>query len=112
MTIVCIGGEEMDVLQRIRELQNQRNWSEYQMSKAAGLPQSTVSSWYSKGMQPSLSSLEKICSGFGITPSQFFCEGEGPIYLTKGQVTFLEQYDSLTKGQKETVALILEGMKG
>lgn len=101
----------MDVLKRITELRKDRNWSEYQLSKAADLPQSTISSWYSKEMQPSLSSLEKICAGFGITPSQFFSDGEGPVYLSKAQLAFLEEYDSLTPGQKETLHLILNGMR-
>ena len=52
----------------------ERNWTEYQLAEKSGLPQSTISSWYRKNQIPSVQSLEKICSAFNITLSQFFTE--------------------------------------
>ena len=58
----------MNVLKRIYELRKERGWSEYQLAEASEISQSTISSWYRKGMLPSIGSLEKICKGFTIAP--------------------------------------------
>lgn len=62
----------IDVLNRITELRKQKNWTEYQLAEHSGLTQSTISSWYRKGILPTLPSIERICTAFGITVSQFF----------------------------------------
>ena len=100
----------MDVLKRIVELRNKRSWTEYELAKNSGLPQSTISSWYRNNMLPSLTSLEKICNGFSITLSAFFCEAEDVIDLTPSQKKLLDQYNSLTKSQKEKLEIFLDGM--
>lgn len=74
-----------DVLGLIRKNREARGWTEYQLAERSGLPQSTISSWYQKGMTPSFSSLEKICDAFGLTLSQFFADGEALLALTPGQ---------------------------
>ena len=51
-----------------------KGWTEYQLAEKSGLTQSTISSWYRKNMIPSIPSLEKICTAFGITLSQFFAD--------------------------------------
>lgn len=48
-----------DILTAITELREQRNWTEYQLAERSGLPQSTISSWFRKGMIPTVPSLEK-----------------------------------------------------
>ncbi|HCG33115.1 MAG TPA: transcriptional regulator, partial [Ruminococcaceae bacterium] len=37
----------------IRQNREARGWTEYQLAERSGLPQSTISSWYKKGMTPS-----------------------------------------------------------
>ena len=48
-----------DILGMIRKNREARGWTEDQLAERSGLPQSTISSWYQKGMTPSFSSLEK-----------------------------------------------------
>ena len=67
---------KLDALERIRSLMDERKWSEYRLAKAAKLPQSTISTLFSRNNLPSLPTLEAICGGLGITMSQFFAEGE------------------------------------
>ena len=62
----------IDILEKIRILKLERNWSEYQLAEKSGIPQSTISSWYRKNQIPTISSLEKICNAFNLTLSQFF----------------------------------------
>ena len=71
----------MNILEKITELRLERNWTEYQLAEKSGLTQSTISSWYRKNMLPSTPSLEKICTAFGITISQFFLEDSNNVVL-------------------------------
>ena len=65
---------EFDVLKKIESERLKRNWSEYTLAQNSNLTQSTISTWYSKQLQPSIASIEKICKGLGISLSQFFSE--------------------------------------
>ena len=60
-----------DILSTITAYREDRGWTEYQLAERSGLPQSTISSWYRKNMVPTVASLEKICTAFGITLSCF-----------------------------------------
>ena len=91
------------VLDRITYYRTQKGWTEYQLAKESGLTQSTISSWYRKDMVPSISSLEKICSAFGITLSQFFSTEETSFSLTQLQKDLLEASGHLTEPQQQAL---------
>lgn len=63
----------MKIIQRIRQLNQERNWTDYRLAKEAGLSQSTISNLMARGNSPTLFTLERICHAYGITLSQFFC---------------------------------------
>ena len=73
-----------DILGRIEQERLSRGWSEYALAENSGLTQSTISTWRRRNLQPNVASLEKICSGLGISLSQFFQE-EDSVYLTSDQ---------------------------
>lgn len=100
----------MDVLQRIYQLRTERGWSEYQLAEASDISQSTISSWYRKGWTPSISSLEKICKGLGITLSYFFDEGTSPVSLTADQQQLLHCWERLTPNQRKSLIDFLENL--
>ena len=62
----------MDVLQKLRQLQQERGWSDYRIAKEAKLSPNTVSNIFRRGTLPSVSTLEALCGAFGITVAQFF----------------------------------------
>ena len=64
----------MNTLERIKQLLHERRWSVYKLSKLSGVSQSTLSNMFSRNNDPSISTLEDICSAFGITLSQFFAD--------------------------------------
>lgn len=99
----------MDILERILEERKKRNWSEYQLAQNSDITQSTISTWYRKKMQPSISSLEKICSGFGITLAEFFSDSEA-VELSDDQKAILKRWDSLDKDQKTVILSLLDTM--
>ena len=96
------------VLERITYYRLQKGWTEYQMAEVSGLTQSTISSWYRKDLVPSIGSLEKICSAFGITLSQFFSEDESTsLYLTDTQKRLIEVSSKLTPRQQDALIDLL-----
>ena len=100
----------MNVLKRIIQLRTERGWSEYQLAEAAELPQSTISSWYRKNMVPTIPSLQKICTAFGITLSQLFAEGNDPVVLTESQQKLLECWSRLSQEQQAVVFALIDKM--
>ena len=98
-----------DILSRITEERLKRGWSEYRLAENSGITQSTISTWYRKQMQPSISSLEKICNGLGITLAQFFSvEPNTP--LSNEQTDILEHWLRLDTDERTAIKLLLETM--
>lgn len=89
----------INVLEQITYYRTQKNWTEYQLAEKSGLTQSTISSWYRKNMFPSIPSLEKICTAFGITLSQFFAVEEDNFSLTDIQKELLKESGRLSEQQ-------------
>ena len=96
-----------DVLKRIDDERIKRNWTEYTLAKNADLPQSTISTWYRKQLQPSVASIEKICNGLGISLSQFFAEEPYEANLTANQHEIVTLWEKLTPAQKEALSRLL-----
>ena len=95
-----------DVLGAMEQERIARGWSEYALAENAGIPQSTISTWRRKGLQPNLASIEKICSGLGISLAQFF--GESPEGLTAEQRELLSLWRRLSPEQRSAFRALLE----
>lgn len=94
----------INVLERITALREERHWTEYQLAEQSGLTQSTISSWYRKGMLPTIPSLSKICDAFGITISQFFLGDENQaVLLSDKQFALLAAASKLTSEQYDAL---------
>ena len=92
----------MDVHKRLRQLLNERGWTEYRLSKKCGLSESTLANIFRRNTIPSITTLEAICNGFGITLSQFFAEDE-MVELTPELKNLFDKWISLTPEQKNAV---------
>ena len=99
-----------DVLAAILKYKDERGWSEYRLAEQSGLPQSTISSWYSKNASPTVASLEKICNAFGITLTQLFAEGDEAVVLTESQRKLLDRWSRLSEDQQNAVFLLIDKM--
>ena len=99
-----------DILTTIATYREERGWTEYQLAEHSGLPQSTISSWYRKNMVPTIPSLEKNCTAFGITLSQLFAEGDTPVSLTESQKKLLECWSKLSEEQQAVVFALIDKM--
>ena len=103
------GGERMDTLQRLHQLLDERGWSEYRLAKNCGLSNSTIANIYHRNTVPSITTLEAICAGFGITLSQFFAEGE-MVELTPELKELFDNWVNLTPQQKDAVLQTMRAM--
>ena len=100
----------MNILDKINQERKSRHWTEYQLAEKAGLPQSTISSWYRNNSLPSFPSLEKICSAFGLTLSEFFLDPDSSHYLmvTEQQLRLIRYAAKLSDEQYEKLLLFLQ----
>lgn len=92
----------MDIHEKLRRLLNERGWTEYRLSKASGLSESTIANIFRRNATPSFATLESICAGFGISLSQFFAEHE-MVELTPELKELFDSWIPLTAEQKKTV---------
>lgn len=100
----------MNTLSRIKELLNQRGWSVYRLAKESDLLQSTLSNMFIRNNDPSISTLESICKGFGITMLQFFAVDDAPVILTNEQLSLLGSWSKLNAEQKQAFTTILQSI--
>ena len=98
-----------DVLEKINKERMRRGWIEYQLALNSGIAQSTISTWYRKKMQPTISSLEKICNGLGITLAQFFST-DTAIELSAQEQEFLELFHALNLDEQKVLIDLMEIM--
>ena len=99
----------MDTHERLRQLLNERGWTEYRLAKNCGLSESTIANIYRRNTVPSLATLEAICKGFGITMAQFFAEGE-MVEINPELKELFENGVNLTPEQKKAANQMLKAM--
>ena len=51
----------MDTQKRIRELMEERKWTDYRLAKEANLSHSTVTNMFNRNNAPTLPTLEAVC---------------------------------------------------
>ena len=91
--------------ERIKQLMEERGWTDYRLAKEANLSHSTITNVFKRNNAPTLPTLEVICRAFGITLAQFFAEGGEAVEITDEQRELFAKWSTLTEKQK---ALLLE----
>jgi len=99
----------IDVHARLRQLLKSRGWTTYRLAINCGLSHATIANIYKRNTVPSVSTLEAICKGFGITLSQFFAEGE-MVELTPELQEVFASWADLTPRQKAATLEIMKAM--
>ena len=103
------GGNVMDIHKRLRQLMDERAWSEYKLAKESKLSQSTIANIFRRNTIPNIFTLELICSAFGITVSQFFAEGD-MVEMTPELKELFNGWANLTVEQKQAVQHVIQAM--
>lgn len=99
----------MDTKQRIAELAQERNWSNYELAKRSGVQLSTIQNMYHRNYEPTIPTLQALCKAFGISLSQFFAVGE-LADVTEEQREILSLWNRLSDEQKSIVRALMGNM--
>lgn len=99
----------MDTQKRIRELMEERNWTDYRLAKEANLSHSTVTNMFNRNNAPTLPTLEAVCRAFGITLAQFFAN-EDEMTLTEEQQMLFAKWSTLTNQQKKILLELMDAI--
>ncbi len=97
----------IDVHAKLQQLLESHGWTTYRLAINSGLSHATIANIYKRNTVPSISTLDAICCGFGITLSQFFTEND-MVELSPELQEVFACWGVLTRRQK---AATLEMMK-
>ena len=101
---------EKYIADKITSLCEKRDISKCRLSQLSGISQSSLGRIMAQENQPSLITLEKICTALGVTLSQFFQEGNSE-NLTEKQKEVLRIWNNLSTNEQETVMSMLRGFR-
>jgi transcriptional regulator with XRE-family HTH domain len=100
----------MDVLNKIKKLQQERGWSNYRLAHEVGIAEGSINNMFRLNNIPTISTLETLCRGFGITLAQFFTESGDPVELTPEQTEMLDVWNALSENQKRALLTLFRTM--
>lgn len=100
----------MEILNRIKQLRDERGWSNYRLAKEADISEGSLNNLFRLNNQPTIPTLEAICMGLDISLSQFFAEGKEAIALNDEQREMLNIWNTLNKEQKTALIELLKRM--
>lgn len=101
---------DINPIERIKELCLARNWSYYKLAKASDIPYSTLNTLMNSDNMPTLPTLIKICDGFGITLAEFLEPETYHNSLTTKQSECLNLFTTLSASDKELALAFMKGL--
>lgn len=101
----------MDVIKKIDDLMKERHWSDYKLAIESGLSSSTIANIHRRNTVPSISTLEAICSAFGLTLAQFFSDNNFSVQLNSEQLELFNRWIYLTENQKRLIYELIKEMR-
>ena len=105
--------EMNDVLLRIQKLMTDRGWTLYRLAQESGIPYSSLNSLFHKNNQPTISTLEKITTGFHISMSEFFSDilpTQKSEDYSEEEKELIKNYNQLSKKNKRLLSEFLKLM--
>lgn len=97
----------MTIMERIEQLNAERGWSLYELSKRTDIAEATVYTWKRKHKNPSIPVLEHICESYGITLYQFFM-GIYDSGLTDDQNELIVKWTKLEAEDKKIINELMD----
>lgn len=98
-------------VERLNEIMQERNLTRYKLGKITGITQASLSTIMSGKCAPSLSTIDKLCTGLGINVSDLFnMDEERPYILSAEERDALRHWNELDKTQKKMAIAFTQGM--
>lgn len=104
---------DFNTIHRIQQLCAEKGWTTYKLAQYSNIPYSNLNNIFNRGTQPTVSTLEKLCSGFQITLGEFFTTDTPslPAYsLSPAEREIIESYRKLNKNDKKLLNAYLDGL--
>ena len=99
----------MEILDKIRKMQGERDWTDYRLAQEADIPYGTLAAIFQRGTPPKVDTLQCICNAFGLTLAQFFLEDESVEVLSETEREMLATFRKLSpKQQRSLIAVFKE----
>lgn len=102
------------VIDRIKAMLKQRNWTIYRLAKESDIPYSSLNNLFVRNTMPTISTLIKICEGLNVSMSDFFMEDtpecDETSTLTSDEKELLEKYRTLSKSDKALLSAYISGL--
>ena len=99
----------MDVKERLQQLMDERDWTIYRIAKEANIPWSTIRNMFKRNTEPSISTLEALCAGLGMTLPQFF-DVDNEMGLSLEQSQLLQKWNKLREKDKHLVFELIDAL--
>lgn len=96
---------------KISDLCKENNISAYKLSQITGISQSVLSGITKNNRMPTLITLERICTAFGITLAQFFAGDNTPMELSAEQKELLSLWAEMNYEEKRCVKAFMKILK-
>lgn len=103
--------EERYVGKRITQLLSRRGWTLYRLAKESSVSYSTLKNILCHNNATSVSTLRRVCDGFGITLSEFF-DGDATVQkkLAASDRQMLADFQRLQRDGKSLVTAYIQGL--
>ncbi len=106
---------EDKVFERIQQLCQKQHLSLYRLAQKSELPYSSISNIIHRRTCPTVSTIEKLCKGFNITPSEFFDFVHYPLIdesLSEEEDELIRKYRSLSLRKRKLLQAYIDGLSG
>jgi len=103
-----LGGCAMDVGSKITLLRNAQGISLTKLAKISGIAQSSLSYIESGKAQPTVETVNKICTALGITLAEFFADTQEQNQLPPEARRIINKLDKLTPRQLQILNDVLD----
>lgn len=98
----------MDVLKKINKMRIDRGWSVYRLAVESGVSQSTITNMFNRETLPSITTLEYVCSAFGVTLAEFFTEDVCDLAPVENNDEVLSLFNSMDDQSKECIITLMK----
>lgn len=96
----------MEILDKIRKMQGERDWTDYKLAQEADIPYGTLAAIFQRGTPPKVDTLQCICKAFGLTLAQFFLEDEAVEVLSEPEKQMLAAFRKLSPKQQQALIAV------
>lgn len=89
---------------------DERGLNMYSLAKRSNVSWNTIKNFYARDSKPTITTIELLCKGLGITLAQFFDESGESVSLTDEQQHVLDRWDRISDEERQIISGMLDVM--